>query len=78
MEISAPAIHSTSAQPASPLIPATSEGVLKMPAPITMPTISATAEKGRSRRSIWTGAWLSGFIWTVQHVAVLVLRFKVG
>jgi hypothetical protein len=38
------------AQPTSPVIPATIDGVLKIPAPMTMPTIMATAPRGLSKR----------------------------
>src|SRR5262245_8931075 len=46
----APRIQAVSAQPTSPEMPATMAGDLKMPAPMTMPTMMAMAPSGLSRR----------------------------
>src|SRR5688572_14120484 len=51
-----PSAHAANIQPALPVMPATREGDLKMPAPMTMPTMIATAswrlttERGSPRR----------------------------
>ena len=46
----APSAHATITQPTSPVMPATIDGVLKMPAPTTMPTMIAIASRRTQQR----------------------------